>query len=343
MKKRIVINKIVIGGTAPISIQSMTNTKTSEYEATELQMLSLYEAGADLVRISAPDEKSVHNVAKLQQNTDKPLCADIHFNHNLAILSAEKGIAKVRINPGNLGNTENYIKVLKACKSKNTAIRIGVNAGSIDMKYKNLNIVDAMFKSIEEYVHIAEKENFHKLVLSAKSSDVLETIEINRKISASFPYPIHIGVTEAGTKDTSLAKSYSALGILLNEGIGNTIRISISGDPVEEIISAKKLLSALHLRETREVIACPTCSRTNVQDMPKYAKFTEDLLEKYDINISFAVMGCNVNGPGEASRADAGVIFGPKNFTLMQNGEIIGTYPHENYKAIVEDLIKKMK
>ena len=200
-----------------------------------------------------------------------------------------------------------------------------------------------MFKSIEEYVHIAEKENFHKLVLSAKSSDVLETIEINRKISASFPYPIHIGVTEAGTKDTSLAKSYSALGILLNEGIGNTIRISISGDPVEEIISAKKLLSALHLRETREVIACPTCSRTNVQDMPKYAKFTEDLLEKYDINISFAVMGCNVNGPGEASRADAGVIFGPKNFTLMQNGEIIGTYPHENYKAIVEDLIKKMK
>jgi len=281
MNNLIRIHELEIGGTAPISIQSMTNTKTTEYEATELQMLSLFQAGADLVRISTPDEESVYNVAKLQQTVKMPLCADIHFNHYLAVLSAEKGIAKVRINPGNLGDIKNYKKVLAVCKSNDTAIRIGVNAGSIDMKYKKLDVVDAMFKSIEEYAHIAEEENFHKLILSAKSSDTLETIEINRKIYASFPYPIHIGVTEAGTKDTSLAKSYSGLGILLNEGIGDTIRISISGDPIEEILSAKKLLSALHLREIREVIACPTCSRTNVQNMPAYAQFVEDLLDNH--------------------------------------------------------------
>lgn len=324
-RKTITIQNLKLGPNSPVSMQSMTNTKTEDYVSTLTQTKSLINAGAEIVRISVPNDESVTTIAKIQREVNVPLCADIHFDYKLAIKCIEHGIPKIRINPGNIGKKDNYVSVLNAAKQHKTVIRIGVNIGSIPMKYQKLSPIDAMIESMKEYVTIAENNAFDNLVLSAKSSDVRETYEANKLLHSTFPYPLHIGVTEAGVYEQAITKSYTCLGALLLEGIGNTIRISIAGDPLCELYAAKELLYALKLRKGPEVIVCPTCSRTHVSDLESVGKRVKEILIKYNKNISVAVMGCNVNGPGESKKADLGITFGPKNTLIFKDEAIIKT------------------
>lgn len=332
------VKDLQLGGQNKVLIQSMTNTKTKDIDATVNQIKTLQGNGCDLVRLAVLDEEDAAAIKEIVAQTSVPLVADIHFNYRLALLAIENGIHKIRLNPGNIGSAENVKKVVEACKEKHIPIRIGINSGSIERtilaKYGK-PCVEAMIESAQFHVDLLTSLDFHDIVLSFKSSDVPLTIDVYRKAAEVFPYPLHLGVTEAGTLFGASIKSSAALGALLHEGIGDTIRISVSDDPVEELKVAKQLLKNFDLYDkVANLIACPTCGRIQY-DMLPIVKEMEAYLESIQKDISVAIMGCAVNGPQEASRADIGVAGGHKEALLFKKGVFTRTIPQER---IVEEL-----
>lgn len=331
--RQIHIGKIKIGGGAPISIQSMTNTKTDNTAATAAQIKALADAGCDIVRMAVPDMAAAENISNIKELTNVPLVADIHFDYRLALTAIEQGIDALRINPGNIGDEGRVKKVVKAAKEKEIPIRIGVNAGSLDKKilskYGRVT-PEAMVESAMEHVHILEKLDFHDIKISLKAHDVPLTIAAYRLMSETADYPLHLGITEAGTVNTGIIKSAVGIGALLAEGIGDTFRISLTGDPVNEVIVANEILKSLGLKEYGPtLVSCPTCGRCNI-DLPTIAEQVEKKLSKIKTPIKIAVMGCIVNGPGEAKDADLGIAGGKGEGLLFRKGEIIRKVPEND-------------
>ena len=331
--KKIKIGNVEIGGGNPIAIQSMTNTETSDIEATVDQILRLEEAGCDIVRCTANSEAAARAFEKLKERTHVPLVADIHFNHKMAILAMEAGADKIRINPGNIGSAENLKAVVDVAKQKNVPIRVGVNSGSLEKqfieKYGGVT-AEGIVESALDKVRMIEEQDYDNIVISIKSSDVLMSVKTHELISERTKYPLHVGITESGTLWSGNIKSSVGLGIILGQGIGDTIRVSLTGDPVEEVRTAKLILSTLGLRESGiTLVSCPTCGRTHI-DLIGLANQTEKLISNYkNLNIKVAVMGCVVNGPGEAREADLGIAGGEGEGLVFKRGEILRKVPQD--------------
>ncbi len=331
--KKIKIGNVEIGGGNPIAIQSMTNTETSDIEATVDQILRLEEAGCDIVRCTANSEAAARAFEKLKERTHVPLVADIHFNHKMAILAMEAGADKIRINPGNIGSAENLRAVVDVAKQKNVPIRVGVNSGSLEKqfieKYGGVT-AEGIVESALDKVRMIEEQDYDNIVISIKSSDVLMSVKTHELISEITKYPLHVGITESGTLWSGNIKSSVGLGIILGQGIGDTIRVSLTGDPVEEVRTAKLILSTLGLRESGiTLVSCPTCGRTHI-DLIGLANQTEKLISNYkNLNIKVAVMGCAVNGPGEAREADLGIAGGEGEGLVFKRGEILRKVPQD--------------
>ena len=341
--RKIYVGNKAIGGDAPVTVQSMTNTDTRNAEATVAQILSLEEAGCDIVRSTVPDLEAAEALAKIIPQIHIPMVADIHFDYKLALKSIENGVAKLRINPGNIGSREKVKAVVEAAKDKGIPIRIGVNSGSLhrDLLQKYGGVCpEALVESALHHVGILEDLDFKDIAISVKSSDVMEMIECYRLISRKVNYPLHIGVTESGTIRKGSIKSSVGIGALLSEGIGDTLRVSLTGDPVEEIIVGKEILKALgHIKEGIELISCPTCGRTQL-DLIRIAQEVEERLSHVKQYIKIAVMGCVVNGPGEARRADVGIAGGRGEGLIFRKGEIIRKVKEAD---LVDELIKEVK
>ncbi len=326
------VGNVKIGGDNPVIVQSMTNTKTKDVDATISQINRLISAGCELVRVSVPDFESAESLKKIVNSVKVPIIADIHFNYKLAIKSIENGAKCIRINPGNIGNESRIKKIVDCAKINDCAIRVGVNSGSIRkdiLKKHGGPTVSAIIESCIENVKIVEKQKFYNLKISVKSSDVLTTIECYKKISEIFDYPLHVGITEAGTIKSGTIKSSVGIGILLYMGIGDTIRVSLTGDPVEEVYVAYKILSSLGLRKRGiEIISCPTCARTEIDVVTLAEKIENELkfVEKY---LKIAVMGCVVNGPGEAKEADVGVAGGKNIGVIFEKGKVVKKVPKD--------------
>lgn len=344
--KPVKVGNLTIGGGAPISIQSMLNAPAHDIAANVNQALELQTAGCEIVRISVPDKKTLDTVYSLKQNIKIPLVADIHFDWRLAVESVNAGVDKVRINPGNIGDDTHVKEVAKVCNSKNIPIRIGVNSGSLEKnilaKYGGVT-ADAMLGSGLYHISLLEKFDFNNIVLSLKSSDTKRMYDAYVKASKVCPYPLHLGVTEAGTKNMGTIKSSAGIGGLLLRDIGDTLRISLTDDPVQEVIAAKNLLKALGLRNDGiKLVSCPTCGRTAI-DLIKIATAAEERFKNIDKNLTVAIMGCVVNGPGEASAADIGIAGGNGCGVLFKNGEILyKNIPEEKLLDILEQEILKM-
>ncbi len=327
MTKKIKIGNRVIGGGSPILIQSMTNAHTSDFEKTLSQIRSLEEAGCDIVRFTVNDMDAVRSVHRLKENSRVPLVADIHFDYRLAVEAAYAGVDKIRINPGNIGSEDNIRAVVKACRERNIPIRVGVNSGSVErmllLKYGGPT-PQALCESAMDKVHVLENMDFDQIVVSVKSSDVHTMIETNRLLSAACDYPLHLGVTEAGLPETGFVKSAVGIGSLLCDGIGDTIRVSLTtNDLTEEVRAAQKILSACDLLENSiDVISCPTCGRTQI-DLVHLASEVERRIRESGVKpkrkLRVAVMGCVVNGPGEAHWADVGIAGGTKDVLLLRH------------------------
>ena len=330
------IGNVKIGGSAPVSIQSMTNTKTADIKATVNQIERLTEAGCEIVRVTVPDMESAEALKEIKRRIKIPLVADIHFDYRLAIESIKNGADKIRLNPGNIGGVERAAEVVRAAKERNVPIRIGVNSGSVErelLEEYGAPTPQAVVESAERHIKILEDNGFYNIVVSLKMSDVVNTIEAYRLFSEKWDIPLHVGVTEAGTVKTGSIKSAVGIGSILSFGIGNTVRVSLTGDPVEEVIVANKILKSLKLKEGGvNIVSCPTCGRTNV-DLQSLAEQTEKALLSCKKNITVAVMGCAVNGPGEAKEADYGVACGKGDGLLFKKGKII--------KKVKEDEIVK--
>ena len=334
MKTReIHIGDRVIGGGNPILIQSMTNTKTSDVEATVAQILQLEKAGCDIIRCTINDEAAADAIPAIKKQIHIPLVGDIHFDYRLAIKAIENGVDKIRINPGNIGGQEKLTKVVEAARKRNIPIRVGVNSGSLEKnlveKYGGVT-AEGIVESALDKVHMIEELDYHNIVISIKSSDVMMCVRAHELIADKTDYPLHVGITESGTVTRGNIKSSVGLGIILHEGIGDTIRVSLTGDPVDEILSAKLILKALGLRKGGvELVSCPTCGRTEI-DLIGLANKVEKLVSDYDhLNIKVAVMGCVVNGPGEAKEADLGIAGGAGVGLLIKGGEIIKKVPED--------------
>lgn len=318
------IRNVGIGGGNPVTIQSMTNTDTRNAEATAAQILALEAAGCQIVRFSVYDEQCAEAIPYIKAHTHIPLVADIHFDHRLAISSIEHGIDKVRINPGNIGSELKVRELTAAAKDRGIPIRIGVNGGSLekDILSKYGVTAEAMVESALAHAAILERCGFEKIVLSLKASTVAKTIEANRLAREKTPYPLHLGVTEAGMGEAALVKSAIGIGSLLVDGIGDTVRVSLTGDPVREVAAAKRILTAAGVRsEGVEVVSCPTCGRTRV-DLASIVNKIRESLPDTDRSLRIAVMGCAVNGPGEAREADMGIAFGSVNAVVFKKGEL---------------------
>lgn len=319
------IGNVRIGGGAPVTIQSMTNTDTRNAAATTEQILALENAGCEIVRFSVYDEACAAAIPYIKANTHIPLVADIHFDHRLAILSIENGIDKVRINPGNIGSEQKVRELAAAAKDRGIPIRIGVNGGSLEKEllHKYGVSAKAMVESALGHARLLEKCGFTDIVLSLKASSVGKTVEANRLARELTPYPLHLGVTEAGMDEDAIVKSSIGIGSLLLDGVGDTIRVSLTGDPVREVYAAKRILKAVGSRsEGLEVVSCPTCGRTRV-DLPAIVKKVKESLPETDKPMRIAVMGCAVNGPGESRDSDMGIAFGEKNAVVFKKGELI--------------------
>ncbi len=329
--KKIKIGNVTIGGGNPIAIQSMTNTPTADVEKTVSQILALEKAGCDIVRSTANTEEAADAFDKIRERIHIPIVADIHFNHRLAIRAIEHGADKIRINPGNIGGRENLVKVVQAAKSKNVPIRVGVNSGSLEKniiaKYGGVT-AEGIVESALDKVRMIEECDYDNIVISIKSSDVLMSVKTHRLISEMTSYPLHVGITESGTVYSGNIKSSIGLGIILNEGIGDTIRVSLTGDPVQEIKTARLILRTLGLRKGGpELVSCPTCGRTEIP-LIELANSVEEMLQEYEhLSIKVAVMGCVVNGPGESKNADIGIAGGKNEGLLFKHGEIIRKVP----------------
>jgi (E)-4-hydroxy-3-methylbut-2-enyl-diphosphate synthase len=348
-KKIINLGGILIGEGQSVKIQSMTNTETCDFDKTLKQVKELFNVGADLVRISVPDEKSLDNFIKIQNKVERPLIADIHFNPNLAIKVLKKGAKAVRINPGNIFSREKIKKIILEAKKQGAVIRIGVNSGSLEKKllekYSSPNSV-ALFESAKNWISFFESLDFYNFKVSIKSSDIVTTIKANRLLKKHSSYPIHLGLTEAGTLIGGIVKTTITMQKLLKENIGDTIRVSLSDDPVYEVIAAKEILKALNLRKGIKIISCPTCSRTNI-NVIKIARRLEKDFSKVEKNLNVAVMGCVVNGPGEAKEAHIGIAGGKKGEAhIFINGEVIKKVnqnkAYEEFKKYIENIFKKM-
>jgi len=325
--KKIKIGKLSIGGNSPIVVQSMCNTDTRDVRATVKQIKELEKVGCEMIRVAVPDLEAAKALGKIKKQILIPLVADIHFSHELALESINQGVDKLRINPGNIGSEEKIIQVVKACKEKKIPIRIGVNAGSLEkdilVKYKNKASAKAMVESAMRHIKILEKLKFYDIAISLKASDIERTVEAYELLSKKVKYPLHIGITEAGTIFRGTIMSSIGLGILLQNGIGDTLRVSLTADPIEEVKVAWEILKSLSLRKRGiTVTSCPTCGRTEI-DLIGLAKKVEDEMVKFDKDIHVAVMGCVVNGPGEAREADLAIIGGKGVGLIMKKGEII--------------------
>lgn len=328
--KVIQIGNKVIGGGNPILIQSMTNTKTSDVESTVAQIKRLEEAGCEIVRCTVPDLASAEAIARIKKEISIPLVADIHFDYKMAIASMENGADKIRINPGNIGSRDKVAEVVRVAKERSIPIRVGVNSGSLEKelveKYHGVT-VEGIVESALDKVRLIEDLGYDNLVISIKSSDVMMCVKAHELLADKTMYPLHVGITESGTVTSGNIKSAIGLGIILNQGIGDTIRVSLTGDPIEEIKSAKLILRTLGLRKGGiEVVSCPTCGRTNI-DLIGLANQVETMVQGYDLDIKVAVMGCAVNGPGEAKEADIGIAGGIGEGLLIKKGEIVRKVP----------------
>lgn len=339
------VGNIPIGGNNRVYIQSMTNTKTSDIEATVRQINELVACGCELVRMAIADESDAQAIKEIKKQVTVPLIADIHFDYKLAILAIENGIDKIRLNPGNIENPKHVEAVVEKCKEYHIPIRIGINSGSIPKDLVDTNggvSVQNLMESAKRHVSILEKLDFHDIVLSFKCSDVDLTIDAYREAAKTFPYPLHLGVTEAGTFFTSSIKSAVAIGSLLHDGIGSTIRVSVSDEPKEEIKIAKGILNSVHLLpNSATLISCPTCGRTKWNLIP-LAKKMEDYLMTINYPITVAIMGCAVNGPGEAKHADIGIAGGIHEGLLFKNGEIIRKIPEDQFESVLKEEIKSL-
>lgn len=326
MSRVVKVGNLLIGGGNPIVIQSMTNTTTSDVEATVNQIKKLEAAGCQMVRMTINNEEAAKAIGEIKKRVDVPLCADIHFDYKLALLAIENGIDKLRINPGNIGSDENIKAVVEKAKEKNIPIRIGVNSGSIEkhiLEKYGKPTADGMVESAMYHINLLEKNGFNDIVVSLKASNVKMMVEAYRKISKLVDYPLHLGVTEAGTAFQGTVKSAIGIGALLVDGIGDTIRVSLTEDPVEEIKVTKEILKVLGLIEAGvEIVSCPTCGRTEI-DLIGLAKKVEKEFENENRKIKIAVMGCVVNGPGEAREADYGVAGGKGVGVLFKKGQIV--------------------
>ncbi len=339
------VGNLTIGGNNHVVIQSMCNTKTKDVEATIKQINALQQAGCELVRVAVFDKEDAYAIKEIKKGIHIPLVADIHFDYKLALIAIESGIDKVRINPGNIGSIENVKAVVDACKEKHIPIRIGVNGGSLEKdileKYGEPT-PEGMVESAMKHVKILEDLDFHDIVISLKSSNTMLTIKAYELASKTFPYPLHVGVTEAGTALGGTIKSALGIGTLLYEGIGNTIRVSLSDDPVEEIKVAKILLKELGLlKGVPTLVSCPTCGRIQYDLIP-IAKEMEDFLKDIHLDITVAIMGCAVNGPGEARHADIGIAGGVGEGLLIKHGEIVKRVKQEDMVQTLKDEILKM-
>lgn len=331
-----------IGGGNPILIQSMTNTRTEDVEATVAQILELEKAGCEIIRCTVPTQEAANAIREIKKQIHIPLVADIHFDYKMAIAAMENGADKIRINPGNIGSSERVKAVVDVARERNIPIRVGVNSGSLEKnlveKYGGVT-AEGIVESALDKVRMIEKFDYRNLVISIKSSDVLMCVKAHELLAGKTEYPLHVGITESGTIQSGNIKSAIGLGLILNQGIGDTIRVSLTGNPVEEIKSARLILRTLGLRKGGiEVVSCPTCGRTQI-DLIGLATKVEKLVEDYPLNIKVAVMGCAVNGPGEAKEADLGVAGGRGEGLLMKRGEIIRKIPEEQLlSALKEEL-----
>ena len=341
--REVQIGNKVIGGKNPILIQSMTNTKTEDVEATVAQIQKLTAAGCDIIRCAVPTMEAARALSKIKKQIQIPLVADIHFDYKLAIAAMEHGADKIRINPGNIGSRERIRAVVNIAKDRDIPIRIGVNSGSLEKelieKYHGVT-AEGLVESALNKVGMIEEEGYDNLVISIKSSDVMMCVKAHELIAKKTNYPLHVGITESGTLTSGNIKSAIGLGLILHQGIGDTIRVSLTGDPLEEIKSAKLILRTLGLRKGGiEVVSCPTCGRTQI-DLIGLANKVEDMVADIPLDLKVAVMGCVVNGPGEAKEADLGIAGGIGEGLLMKHGEIIKKLPEDQLlDALREELL----
>ena len=344
--KVIKIGDRVIGGGNPVLIQSMTNTRTEDVEATVKQIKELTAAGCDIVRCAVPTMEAAEAIRSIKEQISIPLVADIHFDYRLAIAAIENGADKIRINPGNIGGEDKVRAVVEKAKENNIPIRVGVNSGSLEKniveKYGSVT-AEGIVESALDKVKMIEKMNYDNIVISIKSSDVLMCIKAHELLAKETNYPLHVGITESGTITSGNIKSSIGIGIILHQGIGDTIRVSLTGNPVEEIKSAKLILRTLGLRKGGiEVVSCPTCGRTRI-DLIGLANQVENMVQDIDMDIKVAVMGCVVNGPGEAKEADIGIAGGIGEGLLIKKGEIVKKVPENKLLETLKEEILNMK
>lgn len=340
--KKIRVGKIEIGGEAPITVQSMCNTKTDDVSATLAQIHALEKAGCDIVRLAVPDEAAAAALPAIRQGTDLPLVADIHFDYRLALAACDAGFDKIRINPGNIGSADKVKLVADACRANGAAIRVGVNSGSVEkaLLQKYGPTPEALAESALSHVRLLEKAGFYNICISAKSSDVPSTVAVYRLLAEKVAYPLHLGVTEAGTEYMGLIKSSAGIGSLLLDGIGSTIRVSLTADPLEEVSAGIAILKSVGLRrEGVNIISCPTCGRTCV-DLISMAKEVERCLADIKVPLTVAVMGCAVNGPGEARHADYGLAGAKGEGIIFKKGEIVEKVPESQLTGRLCALIR---
>lgn len=342
--RQVKVKDLLIGGQNKVVIQSMCNIKTENYLAVSEQINECAKIGAEMMRVSVMDEKDAAAIREIKKRISIPLVADIHFDYRLAILAMENGVDKIRINPGNIGDIENVKKVVSMAKEKHIPIRIGVNSGSLDKTihdYSEKYSAEKLVASAKKHVEILENLGFYDIVISLKGSNILETIAAYRLASETFPYPLHLGITEAGYKEISMVRSSAGLSPLLLEGIGDTIRISISGDPKDEIKVCKQLLHDCGLYPNYPtLVACPTCGRTQV-NVEELARKVMEYLEAINKPIHVAVMGCVVNGPGEAKNADIGIAGGHHEYVIFKKDKVIKKVPEADaLEALIEEINK---
>ena len=343
VSREVSVGNVKIGGNNPISVQSMTTTDTRDAESTIAQIKRLEAVGCDIVRVAVPDMEAAKNIGKIKAGVNIPVIADIHFDHRLALEAIEQGVDGVRINPGNIGSIEKVKAVVEKCKERNLKIRIGVNGGSLEKellaKYGSAT-AEALVESALGHIKILEDLDFYNIVISLKSSDIYKTLEAYELISKKVDYPLHIGITESGSVKKGTIKSSIGVGALLLKGIGDTMRISLTGDPTEEIVVGKEILRSLDLLNDKiKVISCPTCGRCNI-DLINTVNEVEGKISDINKNITVAIMGCAVNGPGEAREADIGIAGGKGEGLLFKKGEIVRKIKGDK---LVEELLEEIE
>ncbi len=339
--RTVLVGNLQIGGNDHVYIQSMTNTSTKDVQTTVEQILALEKSGCELVRVAILDEEDARSIGKIKAKIHIPLVADIHYDHHLALIAIEEGIDKIRINPGNIGSVANIKEVVDMCKKKNIPIRIGINSGSLEKHVLDIYkrpTPEAMVESARYHVSILENLGFRNIIISLKSTDMLDTIKAYRLAAEVFPYPLHLGITEAGTKFTGTIRSSIGLGVLLEENIGSTIRVSLTDDPVEEVNVAKEILANFHLYKKPILISCPTCGRIQY-DMIPIATEIEKFLQTINKEIKVAIMGCAVNGPGEAKDANIAVAGGKDEAMLYIDGLKVRKIKQEQLVEVLKQAI----